>query len=98
MNIRFIGIDGIGGHEVNRIFSTLTDFDFIKSVGIREFNNSCGEVLNIYDVNIEIEPNRDDVSIHIFDNSIYIVDHGCDCRNEAFIHIDRSAYERLEII
>ena len=98
MNIRFIGIDGLGGHEVNRIFSTLTDFDFIKSVGIREFNNSCGEVLNIYDVTIEIEPNRDDVSIHIFDNSIYIVDSGRDCRNEAFIHIDRSAYERLEII
>ena len=98
MNIRFIGIDGLGEHEVNRIFSTLTDFDFIKSVGIREFNNSCGEVLNIYDVNIEIEPNRDDVSIHIFDNSIYIVDSGRDCRNEAFIHIDRSAYERLEII
>ena len=98
MNIRFIGIDGLGGHEVNRIFSTLTDFDFIKSVGIREFNNSCGEVLNIYDVNIEIEPNRDDVSIHIFDNSIYIVDSSRDCRNEAFIHIDRSAYERVEII
>ena len=98
MNIRFIGIDGLGGHEVNRIFSTLTDFDFIKSVGIREFNNSCGEVLNIYDVTIEIEPNRDDVSIHIFDNSIYIVDSGRDCRNEAFIHIDRSAYERVEII
>ena len=98
MNIRFIGIDGIGGHEVNRIFSALTDFDFIKQVGIREFNNSCGEVLNIYDVNIEIEPNRDDVSIHIFDNSIYIVDSCRDCRNEAFIHIDRSAYERVEII
>ena len=98
MNIRFIGIDGLGGHEVNRIFSTLTDFDFIKQVGIREFNNSCGEVLNIYDVDIEIEPNRDDVSIHIFDNSIYIVDSGRDCRNEAFIHIDRSAYERLVII
>ena len=96
MNIRFVGIDGIGGNEVNRIFSTLTDFDFIKSVGIREFDNSCGEVLNVYDVNIEIEPDRDDVSIHIFDDSIYIVD--CDCRNEAFIHIDRSAYERVEII
>ena len=98
MNIRFVGIDGLGGNEVNRIFSTLTDFDFIKSVGIREFDNSCGEVLNIYDVNIEIEPNRDDVSIHIFDDSIYIVDCGGGCRNEAFIHIDRSAYERLEII
>ena len=98
MNIRFIGIDGLGEHEVNRIFSTLTDFDFIKSVGVREFNNSCGEVLNIYDVTIEIKPDRDDVSIHIFDNSIYIVDSGRDCRNEAFIHIDRSAYERVEII
>ena len=98
MNIRFIGIDGLGGHEVNQIFSKLTDFVFIKSVGIREFNNSCGEVLNIYDVNIEIEPvYSDDVSIHIFDNSIYIVE--CGCRHdEAFIHIDRSAYERLEII
>ena len=96
MNIRIIGIDGLGGHEVNRIFSTLTDFDFIKAVGIREFNNSCGEVLNIYDVNIEIEPDRDDVSIHIFDNSIYIVD--CGCRHKAIIYIDRSAYERLEII
>ena len=98
MNIRFIGIDGLGEHEVNRIFSTLTDFEFIKSVGIREFNNSCGEALNIYDVNIEIEPDRDAVSIHIFNNSIYIVDCGGDCRNEAFIHIDRSAYERVEII
>ena len=104
MNIRFIGIDGLGGHEVKRIFSTLTDFDFIRSVGIREFNNSCfdistGEVLDVYDVNIEIEPvYRDDVSIHIFDNSIYIVDSGRDCRNEAFIHINRSAYERVEII
>lgn len=97
MNIRFVGIDGLGGHEVNRIFSTLTDFDFIKAVGIREFNNSCGDVLNIYDVNIEIEPDRDDdVSIHVFDNSIYIVDHGCE--HQAVIHIDRSAYERLEII
>ena len=96
MNIRFIGIDGLGGHEVNRIFSTLTDVDFIKEVGIREFNNSCGDVLNIYDVTIEIEPDRDDVSIHIFDNSIYIVD--CGCRHKAIIYIDRSAYERLEII
>ena len=96
MNIRFIGIDGIGGHEVNRIFSTLTDVDFIKAVGIREFYNSCGEVLNIYDVTIEIEPDRDDVSIHIFDDSIYIVD--CGCRHKAIIYIDRSAYERLEII
>ena len=96
MNIRIIGIDGLGGHEVNRIFSTLTDFDFIKSVGIREFDNSCGEVLNIYDVNIEIEPDRNDVSIYIFDNSIYIVDHGCE--HSAVIYIDRSAYERLEII
>ena len=97
MNIRFIGIDGIGGHEVKRIFSTLTDFDFIKSVGIREFNNSCGEVLNIYDVTIEIEPDRDNVSIHIFDNSIYIVDFSCR-HEEAIIYIDRSAYERVEII
>ena len=96
MNIRIIGIDGLGGHEVNRIFSTLTDVDFIKEVGIREFNNSCGDVLNIYDVTIEIEPDRDDVSIHIFDNSIYIVD--CGCRHKAIIYIDRSAYERLEII
>ena len=96
MNIRFVGIDGLGGHEVNRIFSTLTDLDFIKQVGIREFNNSCGEVLNIYDVTIEIEPDRDDVSIHIFDDSIYIVD--CGCRHKAIIYIDRSAYERLEII
>ena len=97
MNIRSVGIDGIGGHEVNRIFSTLTDFDFIKSVGIREFNNSCGEV--IYDVTIEIEPvyRDDDVSIHIFDNSIYIVDFSCR-HEEAIIYIDRSAYERLEII
>ena len=96
MNIRFIGIDGLGGNEVKRIFSKLTDFDFIKSVGIREFNNSCGEVLNIYDVTIEIKPDRDDVSIHIFDNSIYIVD--CGCRHKAIIYIDRSAYERLEFI
>ena len=96
MNIRFIGIDGLGGHEVNRIFSTLTDVDFIKEVGIREFNNSCGDVLNIYDVTIEIEPDRDDVSIHIFDDSIYIVD--CGCRHKAIIYIDRSAYERVEII
>ena len=96
MNIRIIGIDGIGGHEVNRIFSNLKDFDFIKSVGIREFNNSCGEV--IYDVNIEIEPVHGDVSIHIFDNYIYMVDCCCGCMNEAVIHIDRSAYERLEII
>ena len=96
MNIRFIEIDGLGGHEVKRIFSALTDFDFIKSVGIREFNNSCCEVLNIYDVTIEIEPHRDNVSIHIFDDSIYIVD--CDCRQQACIYIDRSAYERVEII
>ena len=97
MNIRFIGIDGLGGNEVNRIFSKLTDFNFIKSVGIREFNNSCGEVLNIYDVTIEIKPYSDDISIHIFDNSIYIVE--CGCRHEeAIIYIDRSAYERLEII
>ena len=96
MNIRFIGIDGLGEHEVKRIFSALTDFDFIKSVGIREFNNSCCEVLNIYDVNIEIEPHRDNVSIHVFDNSIYIVDHGRE--HEAVIYINRSAYERVEII
>ena len=97
MNIRFIGIDGLSGHEVNHIFSKLTNFDFIKSVGIREFNNSCGEVLNIYDVTIEIKPDRDDVSVHIFDSSIYIVG-VVGGYNEAFIHINRSAYERLEII
>lgn len=103
MNIRIIGIDGLGGHEVNRIFSTLKDFDFIKDVDIRKvqdviFHNTWGEVLNIYDVTIEIEPDRADyVSIHIFDNSIDIVD--CGCRyDKAFVYIDRSAYERLEII
>ena len=96
MNIRFIGIDGLGGHEVNRIFSTLTDFDFIKSVGIREFNNSCGESLRIYDVDIEIKPDRDDVYIHIFDNAIYISER--DCRHYAMIYIDKSAYGKLEII
>ena len=99
MNIRFIGIDGLGGDEVNRIFSTLTDVDFIKEVGIREFQDidfKWDEVLNTYDVTIEIEPDRDDVSIHIFDDSIYIVD--CGCRHKAIIYIDRSAYERLEII
>ena len=97
MNIRFVGIDGLGEREVKRIFSTLTDFDFIKTVGIREFNNPCFELLNIYDVTIEIKPDRDDVSIHIFDNSIYIVE--CGCRHdEAIIYIDRSAYERVEII
>ena len=95
MNIRFIGIDGLGEHEVNRTFLPLKDFDFIKSVGIREFNNSCGEV--IYDVTIETEPvYRDDVSIHIFDNSIYIVDY--ECRQQTCIYIDRSDYEGLEII
>ena len=97
MNIRFVGIDGLGGHEVNRIFSKLTDFDFIKSVDIRQFLNSWSEALDIYDVNIEIKPDRDDVSIHIFDNSIYIVDTSCKY-DEAIIYIDRSAYERLEII
>ena len=96
MNIRFVGIDGLGEHEVKRIFSKLMDFAFIKSVGIREFNNSCGEVLNIYDVTIEIKPDRD-VSIHIFDNSVYIVDFSCR-HDEAIIYIDRSAYERVEII
>ena len=99
MNIRFVGIDGLGGHEVNRIFSTLTDVDFIKEVGIREFQDidfKWDEVLNTYDVTIEIKPDRDDVSIHIFDDSIYIVD--CGCRHKAIIYIDRSAYERLEII
>ena len=95
MNIRIIGIDGIGGHKVNRIFSTLKDFEFIKTVGIREFNNPCGDV--IYDVTIEIESvYSDDVSIFIYDNSIYIVDY--DCRQQACIYIDRSAYERVEII
>ena len=103
MNIRIIGIDGLGGHEVNRIFSTLKDFDFITDVEIRKvqdviFHYTWGEVLNIYDVTIEINPDRDDdVSIHIFDDSIYIVDGGCRNR-EAIIYIDRSAYERLEII
>ena len=96
MNIRFVGIDGIGGHEVNRIFSKLTDFDFIKSVGIREFNNPYFELLNIYDVTIEVKPNRDDVYIHIFDNAIYITERNC--RHYAMIYIDRSAYAGLEII
>ena len=96
MNIRFVGIDGLDGYEVNRLFSHLTDnFDFIKEVGIRKFFQ-WGEVLDIYDVTIEIKPDRDDVSIHIFDDSIYIVD--CGCRRKAIIHIGRSAYERLEII
>ena len=97
MNIRIIGIDGLGEHEVHRMFSTLTNFDFISEVRIRKFHNSYGVVLDIYDVTIEIKPDRDDVSIHIFDNSIYIV--GCvGGYNEAIIYIDRSAYERLEII
>lgn len=104
MNIRFIGIDGLGEHEVNRIFLPLKDFDFIKDVNIRKvqdviFHNSWGEVLDIYDVTIEIEPvyRDDDVSIHIFDNSVYIVDFSCR-HDEAIIYIDRSAYERVEII
>ena len=98
MNIRFMGIDGLGGHEVNRIFSNLKDFDFIKNVEIIEirFHDTWGEVLNFYDVTIEIEPDRDDVSIHIFDNEICIVD--CGCRHKAYIYIDRSAYEKVEII
>ena len=100
MNIRIIGIDEHGWHEVNQIFSTLKDFEFIKDVEIRQFQDidfTWNEVLNIYDVTIEIKPDRDDVSIHIFDNSIYIV--GCvGGYNEAIVHIDRSAYERLEII
>ena len=99
MNIRFVGIDGLGENEVHRIFSNLTDFDFIREVGIREFHDidfTWDEVLNTYDVTIEIKPDRDDVSIHIFDDSIYIVD--CGCRHKAIIYIDRSAYERLVII
>ena len=99
MNIRFVGIDGLGENEVHRLFSTLTDFDFISEVGIRKFHNSFGEGLDIYDVTIEIKPDRaDHVSIHIFDNSVHFVD----CRpwglDKAIIYIDRSAYERLEII
>ena len=100
MNIRIIGIDGLGGHEVNRIFSTLKNFDFIKNVEIRKFQDidfTLSEVLDTYDVTIEIKPDRDDVSVHIFDNSIYIVG-VVGGYNEAFIHIARSAYERLEII
>lgn len=101
MNIRFVGIDGLGENKVKRIFSKLKNFDFIKAVEIRKvqdvyFHNTWGEVLDIYDVTIEIKPDRDDVSIHIFDNSIYIVD--CGCRHPAIIYIARSAYERLEII
>ena len=98
MNIRFVGIDGLGEHEVHRIFSTLTDFDFISEVGIRKFHNSYGEVLDIYDVTIEIKPDRVDyVSIHIFDNSIHIVDCGCGF-DKAIVYIDRLAYGKLEII
>lgn len=101
MDIRFVGIDGLSGHEVNRIFHTMKDFPFIKNVDIRtfpgvNFHNTWGEVLNIYDVNITIEPGRDAISIHIFDDSVHIVDY--DCKHEAFIYIDRTAYERLEII
>lgn len=98
MNIRIIRIDG---HEVNRTFSKLKNFDFIKSVQIRKFqdiNFTWGEVLDIYDVTIEIEPDRADyVSIHVFDNSIHIVDCGYGF-DKAIVYIDRSAYERLEII
>ena len=100
MNIRIIGIDGISGHEVKQLFSTLKDYEFIKDVEIRQFQDidfTWNEVLNIYDVTIEIKPDRDDVSIHIFDNSIYIVGVGRGYR-EAIIYIDRAAYERLEII
>ena len=102
MNIRFVGIDGLGGNEVNRIFSTLKDFEFIKDVKIRKIqdidymNYTWGEALDIYDVTIEIKPDRDDVYIHIFDNAIYIADRGCG--HYAMIYINRSAYERLEII
>ena len=97
MNIRFVGIDGLGGHEVMRLFSTLTnDFDFIKEVEIRQFHNSWSDGLDIYDVTIEIKPDRDDVYIFIYDNSIYIVDYIF--KQQASIYIDRSAYERLEII
>ena len=98
MNIRIIGI---GGYEVNRTFSKLKNFDFIKDVQIRKLQDidfTWGEVLDLYDVTIEIEPDRaDNVSIHIFDNSIHIVDCGCGF-DKAIIYIDRSAYERLEII
>lgn len=102
MNIRIIGIDGLGGREVNRIFSTLKDHDFIKDVEIRKvqdviFHYTWGDVLNIYDVTIEIKPDRDDVSIHIFDNSIYIVG-TVGGYNDAIININRSAYGKLEII
>ena len=98
MNIRIIGIDG---YEVNRTFSKLKNFDFIKDVQIRKFqdiNFTWDEVLDIYDVTIEIEPDRADyVSIHVFDNSIHIVDCGYGF-DKAMVYIDRSAYERLEII
>ena len=96
MNIRIIGIDGLGVHEVKRLFSTLTDFDFINVFDIR-LHNLWGEVPDICDVTIEIKPDRDDVSIHIFDNSIHIVDCGYGF-DKAMVYIDRSAYERLEII
>ena len=99
MNIRIIGIDG---YEVNRTFSKLKNFDFIKNVGIRKVQDfshyTWGAELYLYDVTIEIEPDRADyVSIHVFDNSIHIVDCGYGF-DKAIVYIDRSAYERLEII
>lgn len=101
MIIRFVGIDGLCGNELKQIFSTVKYYDFIKNVEIRKIpginlHNTRGEVVNIYDVSIEVNSDRDDVSVHIYDDVIHIVD--CGCRHEVIINIDRSAYERLEIV
>lgn len=94
MNIRFVGIDGLSGNELKQIFSAVKYYDFIKNVEIG-FHHTWGEEVDIYDVTVEIEPDRD-VYIQIFDDFIYIAEFGC--RPKAFIPIGRTAYERLEII
>ena len=96
MNIRFIGIDGSCGYEVDRIFSYLEDFDFIKSVEIRNVQSVIYHG-TIYDVTVEIDPGRYDISVHIYDDVIHIVGYRGGI-HKACINLDRSAYERLEII
>lgn len=94
MIIRFIGIDGLSGNELKQMFSSVKYYDFIKNVKIG-FHHTWDEEVDIYDVNVEIEPDRD-VSVHIFDDFIYITEFGC--RPKAFIPIGRTDYARLEII
>lgn len=92
MTIIIEDIDNLGKRGVTRL-KHLKECPFIEDVKIREIFFPTKDFY--YTVNVEIDPSSE-VSIHVFDNEIQIVENKT--RNTAHIYCDRASYYRLEII